>query len=481
MSPFRLSRRTLLRGAGIALGLPALECMLSPHGDALAAGEAFPLRYLLCFGGHSLRTDRGPAAAFVPQSTGPGYDLPTCLAPLAEFGLQDEVTVVSNLRIPQNPEGAQSPEQGYSEFHWHAPPLLCGVRTVAPFDAEATTVSSDQVVMDAIAGDTTFPSLNYRTQALFYNLGGGLDTPDNRDTLSFARQGNRIVPVTPTVSPQLAWQTLFTGFVPSSDDPNAAAAALELQKRASVLDLVDWRLSELSGKLSAADQQRLNEHWDHVRTLEQRLQAVAPDSSDGCEMLLDPGRDPSLGGQFDGPGGDDINLGYSDEELRAEVFMDLIAMALTCDRTRVVTWMITMWQSFMNAHPITGHRFNCHDMHHNGTTAQLEDLVAWHVRTWSGLIQRLRNTPEGDGTLLDRCAVMLLNEGGTADAKEGSHNSRGMAFLVAGGAGGLVRGEHVAAPGGTHAAQVPITLMRAVGVAEEQLGEVAGEVPGLRH
>ncbi len=473
----RLSRRSLLRGAGgVALGLPALECMLGPNGDALAAGAPLPLRYLLCFAGHSLRTDQGPAVRFVPEATGRGYDVPYALSALDALDLTDEVTVVSNLFIPSSPEVATPPPQGYAEFHWHGPPLLAGVSTVAPFDATTSSRTSDRLVIDAIGGETAFPSLNYRTQALFYNLGGGLDIPDNRDTLSFERRNDRIVPVPPTVSPRLAWQTLFTGFVGEGDE----GGALELQKRSSVLDLVDWRLSSVSQALSGADRQRLEEHWDHVRTIEQRLQALAPDPTEGCDRLLDPGQDPPLGGAFDGPEGNAINLGYSDEEARAEVFRDLVTMALTCDRTRVVTWMITMWQSFMNARPITGHPFNCHDVHHNGRTDQLEDVVAWHVEQWAALVDQLRRTPEGDGTLLDRCAVMLLNEGGTADALEGSHNSEGMAFLVAGGAGGLVRGEHVVAPDGTHAAQVPITAMRAVGVAEDRLGGVRGEVAGLR-
>ncbi|MEO0604747.1 MAG: DUF1552 domain-containing protein, partial [Myxococcota bacterium] len=440
------------------------------------AGDPLPLRYLLCFGGHSLRTDEGPAVRFVPEDTGPAYPVPRALDPLTALDLRDEVTVVSNLRIPSAPEEATPPARGYSEFHWHGPTLLAGVSTVAPFDATMSARTSDRIVMEALGANTAFPSLNYRTQALFYNLGGGLDIPDNRDTLSFERQGNRIVPVPPTVSPRLAWQTLFTGFVGEGDDEGLR----ELQKRASVLDLVDWRMSRVSAKLSGIDRQRLEQHWDHVRTLERRLEALAPDPTEGCQQLLDPGQDPPLGGAFDGPGGNAVNLGYSDEEARAEVFKDLITMALVCDRTRVVTWMITMWQSFMNARPITGHRFNCHDMHHSGSTAELEDVVAWHVAQWGGLVDRLRRTAEGDGTLLDRCAVMLLNEGGTADAKEGSHNSEGMAFLVAGGAGGLVRGEHVRAPDGTHAAQVPISLMRAVGVPDDRLGDVRGEVTGLR-
>lgn len=480
MTRFRLSRRTLLRGAGVALGLPALECMLGESGDALAGGgEPLPLRYLLCFGGFSLRPDTGDAVRFVPEMTGPGYVPPRCLEAVSALDLAHEISVVSNLSIPRASEREPPPPQGYSEFHWHGSTLLCGATQRGLYDAGSDSPSSDQIVADAIGGDTAFRSLTYRTQALFYALSGGFDVPEDRDSPSFRDQGAGVTSVRPTVSPQLAWQNLTTGFVPP-DEAAARAAERALQKRQSVLDLVDWRMSSVASRLSAADRRRLDQHWEHVRTLEQRLQAAPPDPRFiGCNPIPDPGADPELGGEFDGPTGYDANLGYSDEEARAEVFKDLIAMAVACDRTRVVAWMITMWQSFMNARPITGHQRNSHELQHWSTTPKVEDLVAWHVGQWCGLVDRLRRLPEGDGTVLDRCAVMLLNEGGTEDTPFGSHNSGGMAFLTAGGAGGLRRGEHVALPSGTHAARVPLTLMNAVGVETEQLGEVSGPLSEL--
>lgn len=481
MTPVRLSRRALLRGAGVALSLPALECMLGPHGQALAAGPALPLRYVLCFGGYSLRTDSGPPARFIPSATGPGYDLPVCLTPLGDLGVASEVTVASNLMLPgfDSESGDAAPPNGYSEFHWHGGPLLSGVTQRGTFDAGATAPTSDQIVADALGAETAFASLVYRAQAQYYNLSGGIDVPDNRDSPSFRDLGAGIAPVAPATSPQLAWQSLFTGFIP--DDKTAAAAAeLELRKRTSVLDLVDWRMSSVAPRLSASDQARLEQHWDHIRTLERRLDTLPPEpGTTACEMLADPGPDPALGGEFATPTGNDINLGYSDEDTRAEVFADLIAMALTCDRTRVVAWMITMWQSFVNAHPLTGHRWNSHELHHRGTQAQLEDLVQWHVAKWAGLVDRLRALPEGDGTVLDRCAVMLLNEGGASETTRSSHNTENMAFLLAGGAGGLRRGEHVRLASPVHAARLPLTAMHAVGVTAERLGNIAGPLPEL--
>lgn len=240
MSRLKLSRRAFLHGlGGVAVSLPVLECMLDDRGTALAAGGELPLRYLLCFGGFSLRGDRTGPIGFIPSDTGPGYRLPTCLSPVERRCLGDEVTVVSNLRIPRVDEENAAPAGGYGEFHWHGPALLAGVRTQAPFDATTSSPTSDQIVADAFAGSTAFDTLTYRTQALFYNLGGGLDRPVNRDTLSFRQQGDAVRPVVPTSSPQLAWQTLFTGFAPSGG--GQADVGATLSRRRSVQDLVDWR------------------------------------------------------------------------------------------------------------------------------------------------------------------------------------------------------------------------------------------------
>lgn len=488
-----LPRRTFLRGlGGAAVALPMLEIMLDGHGESLAApGDPLPLRYLVCFGGFSLTTDGTPLGnAYIPAATGPGYPLGDSLLPLATHGVHDEVTMVSGLSIPcqlAQDENEPIPPAGRTvHFHAHVNPVVSGNRSVpwTAMDTHIPTVtgpSSDQIVAEAIGGTTTFPSLAYRAQALLYASGS---YPMNRDTISYRRNAaGEIERVVPVVSPRQAYDALFLGFTP--DDPaEAAAKALELDRRRSVLDVVDRRMGGLVDRLGAVDQARLQRHFDEIRALELRLDATGPEADGQCQQLPDPGDDPPLGGEPVNEEDYDVNSGYSDEDARLRLLCDLMHMAFTCDLTRSGSLMFTMFQSFMNVDPISGHAFGLHDLSHKGAAWQLADVIAWHVEHFAYLVAKLRDTPEGAGTLLDSCAVLLLNEAGAGVSYENgtqwsAHSTDSMAMLVAGGAGGLRRGEHVVAPGGLdHPGNVIVTAMQAVGV-DEDFGEVSGAIPEL--
>jgi hypothetical protein len=238
-------------------------------------------------------------------------------------------------------------------------------------------------------------------------------------------------------------------------------------------------------RLGLADRQRLERHYDEIRALEMRLDAMAPDQGGTCQLPRDPGRDPALGGEPSTPDSWDVNQGYSDENARALLFTDLLHMALTCDLTRSATLMFTMFQSFMNIHPLTGYEWNQHQMQHEGETAQLNEMIAWHMDHFGRLVAKLRDTPEGAGTLLDSCALVFLIEGGHGadpafEVPFSSHTTEGMACLVAGGAGGLVGGEHIVAPAtADHPVNVLLTAMAAVDVTPDAMGEVSGTIPAL--
>ncbi len=487
MKTVRLPRRTFLRGlGGTAIGLPLLEAMLGGPRSAKAGGSAIPRRYVVGFGGFTMGADGDSSPnGIVPTEVGANYSLLPGTQPFATHGVQDEVGIVSGLRIPIAMGGnnvAPAGRNGGDSFHFHPNPMLTGNRQVGGvFGTTVTGPSSDQVVADAIAGDTVFASLPLRVQALFYNLSGGIDIPDNRDTLSFRQQGGQIEAIAPYSSPRQAYDALFSGFVP--DDPvEAAARAFELSRRKSALDLVDRRMEGLLPRLSVSDQQRLERHYDEIRELENRLDAVAPEQVGACELPPDPGDDPPLGGELPNPGAWNSNMGYSDEDARATVMTDLLHMALTCDLTRSATLMYTMWQSFMNIHPITGQTWNQHIMHHQGQTALVNEMIAWHTGHFARLVGKLRDTPEGDGSVLDNCALVFLIEGGHgADTEFGqawsSHTTENMACLFAGRAGGLVPGRHVVAPANAdHPVNVLLTAMEAVGAPTASLGEVSGTI-----
>ncbi len=479
-----LPRRSFLRGlGGVAVALPTLEIMLDNNGTALAGGNGLPGRFLVSFDGGALGADNDPEHnRYAPDAQGRDYDLKTALAPLGDYGgIQSEVSVVSGLRIPY---GNPIPAGGWaSDFHIQAlGPLISGMRNSAADDYGVNGPTADQIVADAIGGETTFRSLTYQVQASWYLT---QSAPYGRDVLSYRSDGSGGVVANPgQTSPQLAYQALFTGFVPP--DPGQADELLfELEKRRSVLDRVRSSIETLMPTLGTADRQRMQRHFDEIRDLEMRLQGTGPNAGGQCEMFADPGADPAVGGDNSSAGGSDYdtNAGWSDESTRARVFADLIHMAFTCDLSRSVAWLMTMAQSHMNIHPIVEIPYDQHELGHGGgSTEDMSRVRAWHIDHFAYLAAKLRDTPEGAGSVLDNCAMVHINEAGHGfDPGSGgelsTHSTENMCALIAGRAGGLDAGQHVLADG-MHPGHVLNSAMQAIGV-DANLGEVEGRIDAL--
>ncbi|MCH9683991.1 MAG: DUF1552 domain-containing protein [Deltaproteobacteria bacterium] len=479
----KLTRRSLLRGAGgAALALPALEIM-GGHASA-APGDAPPARYMFGYCGMSTGAGSLPDQPLVPSTEGAGYALPEALLPLEEHGVVDAVTVVSGLSIPYAEVGGEPPPGGrIREFHGTTlVPQISGMRATSR-NRVPSGPSSDQIVADAIAGDTLHHSLSYRVQAAQYagdNSQGG-----SSGRLSYAANGDSIDAIDPISSPRVAHESLFSNFVPP-DPAEAAAAQFLLERRRSVVDRVREHAQRLSSKLGVADQQRLERHLDEIRALEERLDAPPPDLVGDCALLPHPGEDPPIGGAHPVEGGNvqyDQAAGWSDEQLRAEILTDLAHMAFACDLSRVVAMRYSYSQAFLNAHPFSGHNSDVHGLGHSNNVQGVSDAAAWHIGHFARLVAKLQASPEVDGsTLLDHTALVLCFEGGHGfDPETGSsvspHSTDDMVMLIAGRAGGLSPGRHIVAPG-RHPANVIVSAMNAVGV-DGGLGEIGEGMPEL--
>lgn len=462
-----LDRRRFLKGLGTTMvALPFLEILLDPRGRRPArAANTPPKRYAVLFAGQSTGADDDPVHNLLtPNTVGANYDLPAGLKPLGDLSVQGAVTVVSGLRIPYANGGA-IPAGGRDDF-WHKAaqgPMLCGVRGTSR-DPASRAETSDMIVSKAIAGSSTFKFLAYRTQVAEY--GGDLGTGG---AISSRDDGKGLYQVQPEISPHAAFSALFNNFTPSNPDDLAQQQAL-LAQRKSVLDLVDRRTNRLLAALGKADQQRLSQHYDEIRDLERRVAAIPPPTGGTCQKLADPGADPAVG------------AGYSDEDARARVQCDLIAMAFACDLTRVASLMITGNKSFLQMSTPIGVNTDMHSIGHQLRTSDVAKANAWHVKHFAYLVSKLAASPEGGGSVLDSSALTLHFEGGHGFDPQGggaldSHSSENMVVLIGGRAGGLKMGQHLVMKGG-HPANVLVSAMNAVGVPGD-LGEVNGGVPGL--
>ncbi len=483
------TRRAVLRGlGGICVGLPFLE-LFRPKQAAASSG---PLRYVVMFAGTSLGMSGQDSV--VPSAVGPlAGNLSRALQPLATYNVEDKASYVSNMEIAYGSDG--SIPAGGRAVPWHASstcPLLCGVRSASAGDESLQGPTSDWVVSNAIGGPTlaTRPVLTYRIQAAFYRGSNG--TGGNRGLMSMRDNGGNLEKVPPQFSPKVAFDDLFTGFIPP-DPGEAAKAKFLLERRKSVIDLVRGDADKLTKKLGAVDKIRMERHFDELRVLEAKLQAVNLPDSPECTMITDPGADPAVGGAVDNgdTGGYAGDGAWSDEETRANIMVDLIHMAFVCDLSRVAALQFTYAQCFLNMNPVFGMPSDIHELGHysmgggiDGANA-MADGVSWHVGHMARLMDKLRNTTDVDGgNILDNTGLVMLFEGGWGydpeqDKQGTAHSSQNMGVLVGGGVGGLNAsgGMHIDG-GGAHPVQAINSVMGALGV-PGQLGEVSGTIPGL--
>jgi hypothetical protein len=456
-TPKTLGRRAFLTGLGGAtVALPWLEAMLPRN--AWAAGTG-PKRFVSMFGGIE-QLDCVPSGA-----GGAGYTMPAGLASLE--AVRQHVSIVTNLRVP--PAGAGEPPAGGRANPHHGNimmPLLTGWRSTNENYGVPKNATADQIVAEAIGGDTHYRSLEYCAQPDGYRGGdAGIKT-----VLAYGRDGAARIAQR---SPQQAWQSMFMNFQPTNPTDLEAKAKV-LQRRLSVLDLVKARGDQLVAKVSTGDRIRLEEHFDTIRDLEHQLADIPDTSGAGCEALGDPGADPTQTNYGNVEHGG--STGYTGEDERATFFVDLIHMAFVCDLTRVASLMINFEQSVMSLEPLWGIAYEMHDLTHNDLpdrTNIWNAVTSWQVGFFARLVDKLQQTaiPTG-GTLLDDTVVVMTNSGGPS-----GHGGTNMAMPIAGCASVLRMGEHILPPDGTHPCQLWQTAMHAVGV-DEDLGELPGLVDG---
>lgn len=508
VTPFLLPRRALLRGlGGVALGLPLLECMVDRRGmgRALAQTGGVPQRYGIVFAGQAIGGDGFPkdqqriagevyteAGHFiVPPEVGAGYTVTTPLEPLRD--LVDDFTLISNLAIPYDRNSAEPdavpPGGAYRDFHGGGcSPLISGVRSTSP-DFRAGGITSDQVIAELNRGQTLFDSLVLRAQPSWYLDGSSFA---GRQYISYDANAERIEA---QVSPLIAYDSLFSGFTPDDD---AAAQALDQRRRTrkSVLDLIEAKQSRVLTGLSQRDRERVERHYDELRELERRIDGAVDLAAGQCQLPTAPGDDPAIGADNAGAGSDTLQptTGYSNEGARTRALLDLVHMALVCDLTRSFTLQITVFQSHMNAHPISSAMglpilADLHEVGHNGDVDNKGQLavstcLAWHVGHYAYLVDKLKSTPEGEGTLLDSSAVFFMPEGGHGTqlndgvTENQTHSVEQMVLLLAGRAGGLSPRGHLDGSG-YHPVNALISGMQAVGYTGETLGEVSGPISEL--
>lgn len=429
-----LSRRAFLGGAAVVLTLPWLEAF---ELESRAAGADGPRRFIAYYAPNGML-----ASAWTPKTTGPGYSLSPTLAGLE--AVQDHILVLSGLDNAACDPGVPG----------HHAAGTAGFLTAArPRKSESDihlAASIDQLFADHIAGETPLHSLQLGLEG----GGAGVGHCDNGFACAYSRSVAWAGPKTPlpkVVSPRVAFDLLFAG-----SDPGATAIEQDRRRqlRLSALDSVQADVGDLRKRLGVSDQTRLDEYLESVRALERRVEAPLPECSlDGFDLA-------AL----------DLPVESTTITARAQLMADLMVLALRCDLTRSITFMLGNSAS-TRSYPELGITAAHHDLsHHQGDPDKLHALLAierWEVEQFAYFVERLRDTPDGEGCLLDSCIALMSSE--LSDSN--SHTHTQLPVLLAGSGGGtVVPGRHVVHPPGTAYGDLLLAIVHALGVPAEQIG-----------
>jgi hypothetical protein len=429
----KIERRTILKGllggAAVSIALPVLDMFLDDGGRALAGGTALPKRFGLFFWGNGVLPDR-----WQPTGEGAAWELSEQLAPLAP--VKDVISVVTGMRVQTGNHIAH--ESGASGF-------LAGSRLLINGDAHTFQLPSiDQVIADEIGGATRYRSLEVGVQP---------------GAKGYSHTGpNSMNP--PESSPYEVFQRLFgPGFTAPGDEP---VIDPKLGLRRSVLDAVMDDTNSLIARVGAADRARLEQHFEGIRDLELRLARLEEDPPNlaSCEKPAEP--------MIEYPPID----GRPQMSAVSRAMSDLMTMALACDQTRVFSmWFSDSVSNVLYPGAGSGHHQLTHD--EPGDQPQVNDIVLQIIGELGYLVDRLRSIPEGDGTLLDSCAIL-----GTTDCSYGrQHALEEYPIIIAGTAqGALTTGIHYRSIASENASKVPLSLVRAMGIPAASFGAEDGLV-----
>ncbi len=415
-----LSRRHVLRGAGAAFALPLLESMLPAFARAQAVTPRS--RFACLYIAHGAVMDR-----WMPATDGAGFAFTPTLASLEPF--RERLNVVSDLRLPlaYGSDASAGANHARSSSVW----LTCA----APGEGPSPT-SLDQLVAQHIGQDTPLPSLELSL--------------DDGSSISYR------TPTTPLPmeqNPQVVFERLF------GDGSTAEERAARMELKASLLDSVTGDVAALQRTLPAADRQRLERYLEDVREIERRLKLVATSPVGDLDVPAKP-----------------VGIPASFTE-HAKLMADLCALAWQAEITRVTTLMIAREIS-NRVYGESGVNEPFHNLsHHSEVQAnkdRLATLNAFHTSATLGyFLQKLQDTPDGDGSLLDHSLVLY----GSGMSNSNQHDHDPLPILVAGGASGRLQGgRHLRAGKDTPLSNLHMALLEKLDVPVTAFGDSTGVV-----
>jgi hypothetical protein len=435
-----LPRRTFLRGMGATLALPLLDAMI-PAMTALASTAAAPVRRI----GFVYVPMGSNFAQWAPSKTGTITELSPILRPLTPY--LDRLTVLSNIEN----KNAYSPGNHATANSGFLSAAKAKMTEASDYELGITV---DQIAAQHIGKDSRLPSLE-----LGMDLLTTVGSCDNGFACVYQNDLSWSSPTTPLPAeahPRVVFERLF------GDGGNNADRLAEMKQNASLLDWVGEDISRLQRKLGPGDRSKVSSYLDSVREVERRIQKAEGQTADSHLPDLErPVGVPSA---------------YADH---AKLMFDLQILALQGDVTRVITFQLAR-ETSTRTYPEVGVSEPHHPLSHHANNpekmAKMAKINEYHVSLFAYFLEKLRSTPDGQGTLLDHSLYLYGSGMGNPDV----HDHINLPIVVAGGAAGRVKGaRHIRYAQPTPLANLHLTMLERAGVQMESFADSTGKVAEL--
>ena len=442
-----LSRRTVLRGLGTAVALPLLDGMV-PALTALAQTVAQPKPRL----GVVYVPHGAVMSNWTPAVEGAGFEFTPILQPLTPF--RDQLLILSGLdhapaaQMPGDPAGGHGRITGAFLTGVHAKPT-----EGADFEAGR---SVDQIAAEHLGRHTQLRSLEVGIG--LPDFGGACDAGFSCAYISTLSWSTPTTPLPMESYPRALFERLFGDG--TSTDP--AARRERMQRDRSILDAVTEKVARLQDGLGSADRVKLTDYLTAVRDVERRIQRAEADIDRELPVVDRPSA--SIPESFDE---------------YVKVMFDLQVLAYQSDLTRVITFLMTPELS-SQTYPQIGVPDPHHSLSHHEnkpeSLAKLTKVGGYHTGLFAYYLDKLRATPDGDGSLLDQVTILY----GSGMSNSNLHNIQKLPILVAGGGAGQLRGgRHIRYADETPLTNLYLTLLNKLDVPVERIGDSTGELQHL--
>jgi hypothetical protein len=436
-----LPRRTFLRGVGAALALPLLDGMVPAF--AAAAGKTNAPRRLGVFylpNGVIMDT-------WTPAAEGAGFEWTPTLAPLAPF--RDQVLVLSGL---VNKPAIPYPNEGAGDHARASATFLTGVHAKKTEGADIQAgISMDQIAAKQLGKETQLASLEMTLE--YTEMLGACDAGYACAYSNTIAWRSPTTPLPMEIDPRAVFERLF-GDGGSTDRESRLNRIAEDR---SILDSLSQDVARLSQRLGARDRSKLGEYLEAIRDVERRIQRAEEQSSRELPVIEQPAGVPAT------------------FEEQAKLMFDLLALSYQADLTRVSTFMMGHEVS-SRAYPEIGVPDAHHPLsHHQGDKDKIVKCAKvnlLHMQMFSYFVEKLRSTPDGDGSLLDHS--LLMYGGGISDGNQHSHLN--LPILLLGGAGQFKGGRHIKYPQNTPLANLHLSVLDKLGVPVDSFGDSTGQL-----